>query len=56
MNRTGEIEWYTHYSLFTQSTEDFYANEDTPYDTIMTVTCHYTFFQIYKLYTTKNKL
>ena len=33
-----------------QSTEEFYGSENTLYDTIMMVTCHYTLVQTYRVY------
>ena len=36
-----------------QSTEDFYLSETSLYDTIMAGKCHYTFVQIYRIYSTQ---
>ena len=33
-----------------QNTDDFYYNENIPYNTKMMNTCHYTFFQTHRMY------
>ena len=38
-----------------QTTEDFQGIENILYDTIMMDTCHYTFVQTHRVYTTKSE-
>lgn len=38
-----------------QSTEDFYNHENTLYDIVKVVICHYTFFQTHRMYNTKSE-
>lgn len=37
------------------STEDFQGIEHTLYDTIMQITCYYTFVQTHRMYSTKHE-
>lgn len=36
-----------------QGTEDFSGSENTLYDTVMAITCHYTFIPTHRMYNTK---
>jgi len=38
-----------------QRTEDFYDYRDSLYDSIMMVTCHYSFIQMHRMYNTRSE-